>query len=363
MARKRMLSPEFFQSEGLASCSPHARLLFAGLWTLCDREGRMRWLPPVVHGQVFPFEADVSVPALTSELEAIGCVRIYEVKGKTYLDVPGFGKWQNPHKNETQGDSPAWESRDTANGCSRASHWRAPVQTMVEANRAETETETESKTETETVERPVSPAAVSVAADVLEVYAAFREIVPSSRATPTKGRVNDIKVLLREHTVAELVTMLRWAGKSDGYKYQRENGYLRWSSLLGKDGRGKVMDRIEAALSWSEGGGFTDSPDDYELPPDFDAVEIRGSWVHRAADGTWYPATKQFTNPRLPWRAELARVATARIDAKGTDLYPPADYLAAVKGSRFPADVRDPWVLQMAIDDVVNDIREERGLI
>ena len=41
MARARNIKPGFFKNEDLAECSPWARLCFAGLWTLADREGRL----------------------------------------------------------------------------------------------------------------------------------------------------------------------------------------------------------------------------------------------------------------------------------------------------------------------------------
>ena len=59
MARKRLLSPGFFDNQALAACSAHARLLFAGLWTLADREGRMKCIPFQIHGLLFPYESSL----------------------------------------------------------------------------------------------------------------------------------------------------------------------------------------------------------------------------------------------------------------------------------------------------------------
>ena len=41
MARARILKPGFFANELLADINPYGRLLFAGLWTLADREGTL----------------------------------------------------------------------------------------------------------------------------------------------------------------------------------------------------------------------------------------------------------------------------------------------------------------------------------
>ena len=41
MARARLLKPGFFTNEDLCELPAFGRLLFAGLWTIADREGRL----------------------------------------------------------------------------------------------------------------------------------------------------------------------------------------------------------------------------------------------------------------------------------------------------------------------------------
>ena len=45
MARARNIKPSFFMNENLAECDPLARILFVGLWTLADRDGRLEDRP------------------------------------------------------------------------------------------------------------------------------------------------------------------------------------------------------------------------------------------------------------------------------------------------------------------------------
>ena len=57
MARNRMLNPEFWLDEELAKLSPYARLLYMGLWGICDDNyatfpNRPEW----VKAQIFPYE-------------------------------------------------------------------------------------------------------------------------------------------------------------------------------------------------------------------------------------------------------------------------------------------------------------------
>jgi hypothetical protein len=102
VARQRMLKPEFFTDEDLARCSLRARLLFAGLWTLADKRGRLRDQPPVIFGALFPFDADADVDGCLSELAYAGFICRYEVAGKRYLQVVNFERHQNPHPKEVE---------------------------------------------------------------------------------------------------------------------------------------------------------------------------------------------------------------------------------------------------------------------
>lgn len=102
-----MVNPEFFLHEGLAACSPHARLLFVSLWTQADRLGRLRWLPVRILGEAFPHEPDLLVDALAQELVEAGALILYQVgDGRTYGHLPGFARWQRPHRNEADSRIP-----------------------------------------------------------------------------------------------------------------------------------------------------------------------------------------------------------------------------------------------------------------
>ena len=106
MARTRLINPEFFLHEGLGKCSPHARLLFISLWTQADREGRLRWIPLRIHGDAFPHEPTLSVEKLGRELQTAGVLLLYSVEGRRFAHLPGFKRWQSPHRNETQSRVP-----------------------------------------------------------------------------------------------------------------------------------------------------------------------------------------------------------------------------------------------------------------
>ena len=99
MARTRNLKPAFFKNEDLAECDPVVRLLFAGLWTLADREGRLEYRPKRIRAELFPYD-NVDVAGMLDQLAARSFIRFYEVDGQKYLEIPTFLQHQHPHHSE-----------------------------------------------------------------------------------------------------------------------------------------------------------------------------------------------------------------------------------------------------------------------
>ncbi len=96
MARIRTIKPEFWSDEKLSECSLSARLLFVGLWSFADDEGRMEYQPARIRMQVFPC-GTVPVKKLTEmlgELTERSLIRVYVVDSREYLDIPNFAKHQ-----------------------------------------------------------------------------------------------------------------------------------------------------------------------------------------------------------------------------------------------------------------------------
>ena len=106
MARARNIKPGFFRNADLVELPVEARLLFVGLWTLADREGRLEDRPKQIKMEIFPadcFDCD----ALLTSLAGTGMIERYEVGGKRYLHVVNFTKHQNPHRDEKASTIPA----------------------------------------------------------------------------------------------------------------------------------------------------------------------------------------------------------------------------------------------------------------
>lgn len=109
MARSRNIKPGFFKNEDLAECTPWARLCFAGLWTLADREGRLEDRPKRIKGELFAFDS-VEVEPLLQELAKAGFVLRYGANGGRFIQIPAFHKHQNPHHKESKSAIPAPQS-------------------------------------------------------------------------------------------------------------------------------------------------------------------------------------------------------------------------------------------------------------
>jgi hypothetical protein len=100
-----MLKPDTFLDEDLATVSHAARWLFAALWTIADREGRLEDRPQRIRAQAFPYEPGVDIEGLLSELakakENGGTfLTRYESGGVKVIQLTNFAKHQKPHIRE-----------------------------------------------------------------------------------------------------------------------------------------------------------------------------------------------------------------------------------------------------------------------
>lgn len=99
MARARNIKPGFFTNEQLVELGFDRRLLFIGLWTLADREGRLEDRPKHIKMAIFPAD-DVNVDKALEELQSANLILRYEAGAKHYIQVLTFLKHQNPHHRE-----------------------------------------------------------------------------------------------------------------------------------------------------------------------------------------------------------------------------------------------------------------------
>jgi hypothetical protein len=100
-----MLHPEFFTDPVLADCSDFTRLVFAGLWLLADREGRLLDNVRMIDGAILPHDPRSTAPAL-AELAAKGRILRYCSPAGNVIQVVNFKKWQHIHPKEAPSKLP-----------------------------------------------------------------------------------------------------------------------------------------------------------------------------------------------------------------------------------------------------------------
>ncbi len=100
MARARTIKPAFFKNEELAECPYEARLLFIGLWTLADADGRLEYRPKRIKAELFPFDEIVTFHDLVVTLHGKKLLCLYESDGQQYIQICTFKKHQRPHPHE-----------------------------------------------------------------------------------------------------------------------------------------------------------------------------------------------------------------------------------------------------------------------
>lgn len=105
MARSRNIKPGFFTNDVLAEIEPLGRLLFAGLWTIADRAGRLEDRPKKIKAEILPYD-DCDVDKLLNSLYSYGFILRFQVNGVGYIQIVNFSKHQNPHKNEAPSSIP-----------------------------------------------------------------------------------------------------------------------------------------------------------------------------------------------------------------------------------------------------------------
>jgi hypothetical protein len=104
MARIRTIKPEFFKNEQLADLPMTARLLFIGLWTLSDKEGRLDDRPKRIKAELFPYD-NLDCDKELTRLQSSGFIYRYEVGEMKVIQVINFTTHQRITGKESESES------------------------------------------------------------------------------------------------------------------------------------------------------------------------------------------------------------------------------------------------------------------
>ena len=98
MTKKRMIHDCIWKSEGMSGFTIRQRLLWIGLITTADDQGRGRAHPGLVRASIFPFD-QITLDDITADLQAIadtGMLILYEDDGKRLYQVVNWWEYQSP---------------------------------------------------------------------------------------------------------------------------------------------------------------------------------------------------------------------------------------------------------------------------
>lgn len=101
--RARNIKPAVFKNEILGCADPALTILFAGLWCVADREGRLQDRPLRIKAEVFPYR-EIDIEASLNWLHEHKFIVRYTTKAGAVIQVSEFKKHQRPHMNEPKSE-------------------------------------------------------------------------------------------------------------------------------------------------------------------------------------------------------------------------------------------------------------------
>lgn len=113
MARKRMIDPNIWQSEDFSKLSTLGKLVFIGLFSLADDEGRGRCNPVYLKSTLFPYEEGIrsaDIDKTLSEISSNMSVIFYSCDGSSYYSLYNWNTWQKIDK-PSQSKIPEYDSK------------------------------------------------------------------------------------------------------------------------------------------------------------------------------------------------------------------------------------------------------------
>lgn len=113
---RRMIDSKIWFNEKVASLPDGGRLLFIGIFSNADDDGRLKASPKFLKATIFPYDADKSmeqIKDLRDQCSSLGLIRVYNKNGREYLDLPGWREHQNIRKDRyTPSQLPSLDEAD-----------------------------------------------------------------------------------------------------------------------------------------------------------------------------------------------------------------------------------------------------------
>ena len=105
MPRRRMVDPQIWRNRKFGKLSDAGRLLFIGIFSQADDDGRLKASPDFLMANIFPYDKDKTeenIHQLRDQCAKLGLIRIYTNGNEEYLDIPGWLEHQQIRKDRYQ---------------------------------------------------------------------------------------------------------------------------------------------------------------------------------------------------------------------------------------------------------------------
>ena len=97
MARKRMIDPSIWINEDFGTLTNLAKLVYIGLFSMADDEGRGKASPAYIKAVLFPYNDDLRIADIIktlSEISSTMSVIFYSCDENMYYTLTSWKTWQ-----------------------------------------------------------------------------------------------------------------------------------------------------------------------------------------------------------------------------------------------------------------------------
>ena len=101
MPRRRMIDPQIWRNEKVGALPDAGRLLFIGIFSQADDDGRLKASPLFLMANIFPYDKDKTkedIRQLRDQCATLGLIRLFTNNEEEYLDIPGWREHQQIRK-------------------------------------------------------------------------------------------------------------------------------------------------------------------------------------------------------------------------------------------------------------------------
>jgi hypothetical protein len=220
--RARNIKPGLFKNEVLGTANPLLTLLFAGLWCIADRDGRLEDRPLRIKAELFPYREIPDIDGLLTQLESMGFLHRYKMNDAPVIEVLNFKKHQSPHHTEKKSQLPAPMDSPLSNGEYRESDGEYPPDSLIPDSLIQTPpSELNPSSDQALAASPQKTAQPSQEANRLAQFlkTEIRRNKPDYRITPAHERnwsqTADRMIRLDKRDPRRIAELIRWAQQDE----------------------------------------------------------------------------------------------------------------------------------------------------